>query len=352
MRALIRESNRDSADKSNPTMKDVAQLAGVSASTVSLVISGRKTGKSRISLETTRRVQQAIERLNYVPSQLARQLRTQATKRICLSVPRLSVPTYDEVAEQVQDAAAAEGYHMIVTLSRSGLEEESILRQMQGGLADGLILILEHGSRDQLAASLQALAQSGIAIVVFDNAIEPYSFDVVRNTDLEACYEGVRYLAESGRKRIACLALEDGKGELHERLTSYYRALETTGLPIDPSLVSAGAETRQTAYLKTKDLLDLKEPPDAIFACTDVAALSALRAVQDAGLKVPDDVAILGAGNIIEGELSRPSLSTIGPDKHDYGGVFDFLFSRLNAAEPLPGRELVTPWSLNLRDSA
>ena len=348
----MRKPNGDSEPKNNPTMRDVAQLAGVSASTVSLVISGRKQGKSRISQETTTRVQQAIESLNYVPSQLARQLRTQATRRICLSVPRLSVPTYDEVAEQVQDAAAAEGYHMIVNLSRSGSEEKSVIRQMQGGLADGLILILEHTPRESLAESLQTLAQSGVAIVVFDNSIAPRTFDIVRNTDLEACYEGVRYLIESGRKRIACLALEDSKGEPHERLTSYYRALEDAGLPADPNLVSAGAETRQTAYLKTKDLLNLQEPPDAVFACSDVAALSALRAVQDSGLKVLDDVAILGAGNIIEGELSHPSLSTIGPDEHDYGSVFDFLFSRLNASKPLPGRELVTPWSLKLRDSA
>ena len=346
----MRNADGPTSDNRSPTMQDVAQLAGVSASTVSLVVSGRKNGKSRISDETAVRVRQAVKDLNYVPSQHARQLRTQATRRICLSVPRLSVPTYDEVAEQVQDAAAAEGYHMIVNLSRN--TEESILQQMQGGLADGLVLILEHSPRESLAESLQTLAQSGVAIVVFDNSIAPRTFDVVRNTDLEACYGGVRYLAESGRKRIACLALEDSKGEPHERLTSYYRALEDAGLPTDPSLVSAGAETRQSAYLKTKSLLTLDEPPDAIFACTDVAALSALRAVQDSGLQVPDDVAILGAGNIIEGELSRPSLSTIGPDEHDYSGVFDFLLSRLNASEPLPGRELVTPWSLNLRDSA
>ena len=147
----MREPNGHSKTKSNPTMRDVAQLAGVSASTVSLVISGRKSGKSRISTETATRVRRAVEDLNYVPSQLARQLRTQATRRVCLSVPRLSVPTYDEVAEQVQDAATAKGYHMIVNLSRNGAEEKSILQQMQGGLADGLILIVEYGPREKLA---------------------------------------------------------------------------------------------------------------------------------------------------------------------------------------------------------
>ena len=337
--------------KRKPTLDDVAKLAKVSAVTVSYVISGRKKGPDRISPDTRERVLRAARQLNYVPNQAARDLQRKETKRICFSIPRLSVPTYDTVAEQIQDEAVAKGYHMIVNLSRDIDEEENIIRQVQGGLADGLVLVVEHSFQERLASSLKMLANSGVAIVVFDNELEPSNFDVVRNTDLEACYEGICHVISTGRKRIACLAIKDSKGNLHSRINSYYQALKDTSLALDPQLVLAGAETRRSAYLTTQELIGLEKPPDAIFACTDVAALSAIRAIKDAGLKVPDDIAVLGAGNIIEGELSTPSLSSIGPVKHDYTAVFDFLVSRLNSPQALPGRELITPWSLKLRES-
>lgn len=337
--------------KTKPTLSDVAHLAGVSTVTVSYVINGRKSGPDRISPDTRERVLNAAQILNYVPNQVARDLQRNTTKRICFSIPRLGVPTYDTIAEQIQDAATAQGYHMIVNLSRNTSEEENTIRQVQSGLADGLIMIIENSYHKRLPTLLKMLSQSGIAVVIFDNELEPIHFDVVRNSDLTACYEGVRHLISSGRRRIACLALKDSKGNLHARVNSYYAALKDSHLKLKPELIVSGAATRQLAYLSTKELLALAEPPDAIFACTDVAALSAIRAIQDSGLEVPKDIAVLGAGNIIEGELSRPSLSSIGPDKHDYRGIFEFLMTRLESSKPLAGRELITPWSLKIRDS-
>lgn len=339
------------AEHKKPTLKDIARVAGVSAVTVSYVLNGRKQGPDRISSETRERVLNAAHSLNYVPNMIARDLQRKATQRICLSIPRLGVPTYDDIAEQIQNAASAAGYHMIVNLSRDASEEAEIIKQVQSGLADGLVLILERQSKDSLVPLIHTLTNAGVALVVFDNDLEPNGFDVVKNTDLEACYDGVCQLLQSGRSRVACLALTDSKGVLHERVNSYYQALQDKGLNARPDFVVTGAETRGQAYLKTRELLALEPPPDAIFACTDVAALSAIRAIQDAGLKVPQDIAVLGAGNIIEGELSNPALSSIGPDEHNYGVIFDFLLSRLEAKKPLAGRELVTSWSLKTRNS-
>ena len=335
-----------------PTLTDVAQIAGVSAVTVSYVLNGRRKGPDRISAETKERVLKAAAELNYVPNLIARDLRRKATRRICLSVPRLGVPTYDTIAEQLQDSALNAGYHLIVSLSRDGDEQSNLVQQVQAGLADGLVLIAEDSRHETRAELLDTLSRSGSAVVVFDNLIEPRGFDVVRNTDLAACYDAVKWLLESGRARVACLAIRDGSGVLHERVDSYYRALKDADLTPQAELVVAGAETRQGAYKQTERLLELPQVPDAIFACTDVAALSAIRAIQDRGLRVPEDVAVIGAGNIIEGTLSNPPLTSVGPDEHDYKPVFDFLLTRLNSKSSLPGRELITTWSLKLRASA
>ncbi len=337
--------------KTKPTLSDVAQLAEVSTVTVSYVINGRKSGPDRISPNTRERVLNAAQKLNYVPNQVARNLQRKITKRICFSIPRLGQPTNNTIAEQIQDAATAQGYHMIVNLSRNSSEEENIIRQVQSGLADGLILIIENSYHDTLPELLQMLTQSGIAVAVFNNSLEPINFDVVRNTDLDACYAGVNHLITTGRRRIACLALTDNNGNLHARVNSYYQALKDANLSLNPDLVVSFAGTQKLAYAATKKLLSLAKPPDAIFACTDIAALTAIRAIQDSGLTVPKDVAVLGAGNIIQGELSTPSLSSIGPDTHDYSGIFNFLITRLNSPTALAGRELITPWSLKIRDS-
>ena len=332
------------------TLQDVAQEAGVSPVTVSYVISGRLDGPSRISSATQQRVLAAAERLDYVPNQSARNLRRRATRRVCLSLPRLGVPAYDAVAESLQTAAAENGYHLIVNISRDREGEEAVVRQVRGGLSDALILMLEE-ARGELAPMLGALARSEVGVVAFSNALAPDGYDVVRDTDLEACYEGVRHLIGKGHARIACLALRVGNGQRHSRVTSYFRALEEHGLPVDMTLVRDGAETRQLAYGVTRDLLELPEPPTAIFACTDVAALSAMQAVRDAGLRVPQEVAVVGAGNIIEGELASPPLTTVGPDEHDYRDVWGLLYTRFRSKEPRPGRVVTKPWSLKVRGS-
>lgn len=332
------------------TLQDVAQEAGVSPVTVSYVISGRPDGPSRISSATQQRVLAAAERLDYVPNQSARNLRRKATQRVCLSLPRLGVPAYDAIAESLQMAAAESGYHLIVSISRDREGEEAVIRQVRGGLSDALILMLEE-ARDELPPTLGSLARSGVGVVVFSNTVAPDGYDVVRDTDLEACYEGVLYLIGKGHTRVACLALRVGNAQRHSRVTSYVRALEDHGLPIDMTLVRDGAETRQLAYRATKNLLEHPNPPTAIFACTDVAALSAMQAVRDVGWRVPQEVAVVGAGNIIEGELASPPLTTVGPDEHDYRDVWELLYTRLRSKELLPGRIVTKAWSLKIRGS-
>jgi DNA-binding LacI/PurR family transcriptional regulator len=334
------------------TLKDVAYRAGVSSVTVSYVLNGRKNGPDRISPETRQRVLAAAEYLNYVPNVSARTLRRSTTERICLSLPRIGVPKYDQLASALQDAAEDRGFQLILTISRDTDGEIRVVRQMQSGLADGMVMLLEREVDQSLTEPLETLGKSGAAVVALGNLLQGDYFDVVANTSFEAIQDAVTHLINQGHKCIALLPLKVGKNTFHSRYKIYMETFEACGLPTNKVLVTNGAATREEAYQQTADILRATSRPTAIIACTDVAALSAIHAVRDAGLRVPTDVAVVGAGDILEGELSSPALTTIGPISRSVNDVIDLLFSRLTTDEPIAGRYLVRQWELKIRESA
>ncbi len=332
-----------------PTTKDVAKLAGVSAATVSYVLNGRRDGAGTISEATRKRVLDAMTQLGYAPNQTARSLRRQSTERICLVLPRLNIPYYDILARDVQHVADEHNYSVILALAGSLERERHMLTQLQRRLADGAILDPDYLEADDLAA----LVKAHYPFVVLSNHLSPQGFDVVQTTESEACYEAVKYLLEKGHRRIAFLGhFEIANMPAHyQRIESYQRALREYGVSIDERLIRGGAGERQMAYRNTLDLLQLDMPPSAIFAASDIAGVSAIWAIRDTGMRVPDDVAVIGVGNIAEGEITSPPLTTVGSTSLNFRGVAELLFSRLQNAS-LAGREYLLHWKLVLRGSA
>jgi DNA-binding LacI/PurR family transcriptional regulator len=329
------------------TAHDVAKRAGVSQATVSYVVSGRRNGHLRISEETQQRVLGAVAELNYVPNDAARSLRRRRTQRVCLVVQRLGVPFDDELARDIRRVADQHNYTLIVALGGEPVRERQVLDQLQRGLADGAVLI----TNTMLAADLVPLVDTGLALVVLNNMLVGSGFDAIRTNEAEACFEAVSYLIDCGHRRIAFLGHTLDRSPQNERLESYIRAFEERGIPIDQRLLYAGASTRQQAYQATRALIELADRPTALFATADIAAISAILAAQGAGLRVPDDLAVVGVGNIPESELISPALTTVGPTTLDFSAIADLLFSRLEAVAPLESRDLTMMWRLILRES-
>jgi LacI family transcriptional regulator len=202
--------------------------------------------------------------------------------------------------------------------------------------------------------TLAGLARSGLPLVVMSNAATPAGCDIVRAPESEACGAALDHLFRSGRRRIAFVGhTYDVEGNAPtERRTAYLDALERHGVRATDSIIVAGADSRVAGYRAVAELLDGPDPPDAIFAASDRAAISAIRAAVDAGRTVPDDVAVVGVGNLEEGLVTRPTLSTVGPAAQEYGEVTQLLFERVLSEERLPGRVRVTPWSFIHRESA
>jgi LacI family transcriptional regulator len=331
-----------------PTIYDVAERANVSSATVSYVLSGRRSGHSRISDETRKRVLDAVEDLGYAPNQSARNLRLQRTDRVCLALPRLGAPYYEVLAQEVQRQADAHGYTLIITVTDSHEREYQLVDQLRRRLADGAMVVTpRHISANDLAS----LCAAGLAILLYDPPFDAPGCDVAQTTETEACEEAIAYLIGKGHRRIGLIG-SSRRSRHPDRLQCYTGILAAHDIAVDGDLVCAQVDTRPQAYEATQRLLRLPSPPTAILASADILAIGALWAAQRLGVDVPQELAIIGSGNIPEDEITIPPLTTIGPQTLDFGPVVDMLFSRLTGSTPPEGRVYRLPRKLILRGSA
>lgn len=335
--------------KRTPTAYDVARRAGVSQATVSYVLNGRKNGKTNISDETRQRILEAVEELGYVPNTSARSLRRQRTDRICVMLPGLGAPLYDRMTLDLQTVALSYGYSTVLMVGGREEQERHVLDQLQRRLADGILIIKP---RRITGADLVPLVEAGLAVLAYDNYIEGEGFDVVRTLEEEASFQAANYLLDKGHRRIAFLGRQSDPASHQEAYEGYVRAMQSRGIPLDRQLVRAIHGSRERTYQTALDLLQIDERPTAIMCGGDNVAISAIWAVRDAGLRVPDDVAIVGSGNIPEGRVMHPSLTTVGAPSIDFSDIAHLLFSRLQSPEPLAGRTYIRPVELIIRESA
>jgi DNA-binding LacI/PurR family transcriptional regulator len=330
-----------------PTLRDVADRAGVSQSTVSIVLSGRRSGAARISSATRQKVLDVAEALGYVPNQAARGLRRRSTERVCLAFQTLGEPYSDLIAADLRTLASEYGYSAIIQIFPPDEGPAHTLQQMRAGLADGLLLVYDPD--EALAAELEQLVQMGIAVMVLSNLAHSAYFDVMRNGEYAASVEAIDYLVARGHTRIGLIHHHESG---LQRYNAFYDRLAAHGFAAEPELLRAGAYTRKDAYAAAEALLALPQPPTAIFAGSDRAAISTMWAVQRAGRRVPDDVAVIGVGNIPEGELTHPRLTSVGPVSRDFRPMIRQLFQRIQGHATGTGLVLDMQWQFVIRESA
>lgn len=266
---------------------------------------------------------------------------------MCLVVPRLGSPYWEALAGDLQSGADAHGYSMIVAIAGSLARERMVLDQLRRRLADGVIISPRYADE----ADLASLPQAGLAVVVIANHLTPQGCDIVRTTESQACHEAMLYLLGKGHRRIAFLGHFSDERRPYERYESYCQALQEHGL-FHEDLVRNGADSRNVSYLGTQSLLQGADPPTAIMAASDIAAVSAILAIRDAGKCVPTDVAVIGVGNVPEGLMALPPLTTVGTTSLDFSDVSSLLFTRLADEVPPPGRVVVRQWTVIHRASA
>jgi len=330
------------------TLRDVAERAQVSMRTVSNVVSGY----THVSERMRTKVLAAIDELDYRPNPVARTLRTGRTGMLALVVPEIDVPYFSELARDVIDAAAEVGYRVMIDQTGHDHERE---RQLLTGedrtmLFDGLLfspLVTKSELLDMHGATRMPLILLGEHD--FDGRYDHVAID-----NVAAARDAVNHLIETGRTRIASIGsqpLEEYATPL-QRSAGYEAALADAGLDLRPEyVVTAAHYSRADGYSAGRALLALDPRPDAIFCFSDLLAFGAMRAVFDAGLRVPEDVAVIGIDDVDEGRYSRPSLSTISLDtqfiaRESVRRIIDRI------EDPaLPATEIVAPHKLVARES-
>ncbi|MFB6611792.1 LacI family DNA-binding transcriptional regulator [Agromyces sp. NPDC056379] len=293
------------------TMRDVADRAQVSLRTVSNVVSGY----THVSERMRERVLKAIEELDYRPNPVARTLRTGRTGMLALIVPEIDVPYFSELARDVIDAAAEFGYRVMIdqTGHDHERERELLMGEDRSMLFDGLLF-------SPLVTKAELLAMNGatrMPLVLLGEHEFDGRFDHVAIDNVRAAHDAVSHLIGLGRRRIAAIGtqpLEEYATPL-QRTAGYETALRDAGIePMPDYERSAAHYSRGDGYTAAAALLELSPRPDAIFCFSDLLAMGAMRAIFDAGLRVPDDIAVIGIDDIEEGRFARPSLSTVSLD--------------------------------------
>jgi len=326
------------------TLRDVASLAGVSVKTVSNVVNGYAFVKA----DNRRRVEEALAATGYRPNVGARNLRRGRTGFIGLMVPELSVPYFAELTALVITAAQRHDWNVLIEQSQgTRAREQSSLAALGPHLIDGAIVSPEALEADDLRR-----LGPGVPLVMLGEHAVDFPIDRVAIDNVRAAREAVGHLAAMGRRRIAAIGANPHRGTAALRLAGYRAALADAGLPEDNTLVAPALNYhRRDGAQAMAALLDGPAPPDAVFCFNDLLALGALRTLLAAGLRVPEDVAIVGVDDIEDGRFSTPTLTTVAPDKAQIAGVaVAMLLERINGLD-CPPREVTARHTLLVRES-
>lgn len=326
-----------------PTIIDVANLAGVSKATVARVVNG----EDDLVKETTRqRVMLAIGELGYERNAIAVSLRSNRTYLIALSIPDITNPFWPEVARGVQDTVEAADY-MVVLMNNdwNSNREHNHVQLMRNNRFDGLII-------NPTGISNTDLTSLHIPVVVLSSSDAYPDFDTVSSDSRQAGQLAMEHLLTLGHRRIGLILGPERRPKSHTHYDSYVSALRRYHLEADSTLVVQTAFTEEGGYTAMQQLLNLNEPPTAVFGVNDIIALGALRAAQDAGLRIPEQISIIGMDDIHAAVTTFPPLTTVAKPKYEIGNTAArFLLEHLNGTTPDKLRRALLPCHLIQRSS-
>jgi LacI family transcriptional regulator len=329
--------------KANVTIIDVAKAAGVSVSTVSRVLNN----KDDVAPETYQKVQEVIDELGYTSSLAARGLRSRRMNVIGLIMPDVEDPFSIEVMKGVNRAITELDYDLIVYSGGEFKRESSADRErrfvslLSGSITDGVIVVTPAATSFSTASP----------VVVVDPNVETHDCPAVIATNRDGALTAVEYLIGLGHRRIGFIS---GRSELQSavrRLLGYKDGLARAGIPLDPDLIQTGDYSRKTGFACAQRLLNLSDPPTAIFASNDQSAIGAIKAIYEAGLGVPDDVSVVGFDNVPEVAYTHPGLTTVDQSIDKMGYIATEMLISLIEGDSLESDLYKVPTRLIVRDS-
>ena len=323
------------------TIKDVAQHAGVSVTTVSHAVNDTR----HVSTPVRARVEAAIRELGYVPSAVARSLKSNTTRTLGMLTPNSSNPYFAEIVRVVEDRCFAAGYTLILCNTEDESPRQSVyLKVLAERRIDGLIVV-STGDDEALVSQLRGLR---MPTVLLDREIDDPGCDLVETAHMDGGLLAVRHLLSLGHRRIACIGGPAHVTAGEQRIEGWRLALAESGaLPEGDTLLWRGGFTSQGGY-EAMHAIMRSDPgakrPSAVFVCNDLMAIGALRAVHESGLRVPDDVSIVGFDDIELAAYTSPPLTTVAQPKSRIGALaVDMLLERVSGRRLEPRKVVLQP---------
>lgn len=341
----ITQSFFEMGDAPMVTMKDVAKRAGVSVATVSHVINETRF----VSEELKQRVLQVIDEMGYQPDAVARSLRRKETQTIGLIVPDNSNSFFAEVARGIEDVGFEQGYSVILCNSDLNLEKElTYLDTLIAKRVDGIIFIAATAQVEHV----ESLVESGMPIVIADRKMPEIEVDSVLVDNFQGGYEATKHLLDLGHRRIGCITGPWDLTPSADRVAGYKAALSQHGLRADEDLIVRGDYLRQSGEMAVRRFLELSAPPTAIFACNDLMAIGAMKSIHEQGLRVPEDISIVGFDDIALASCLNPPLTTIAQPKYELGKIAaELVIQKITRSDSGEKREIVLDSHLVVRGS-
>lgn len=324
---------------------DVAHRAGVGVGTASRVLNNEPS----VSEDRRRRVLEAIEELGYRRNAIAQSLRASRTKTLGVIIPDVSNEFYSEIVRGVEDAARAKSYNILLCSTDGKPDKErDAVTMLSEKLVDGIIMLSYGLSQD----TLTSLREADLPVAMIATPLEEKQFVTVNISNYEAAREAVAYLIGQGHRRIAVVAgpKEDVEGG-ESRLKGYRAALEEADLPYDPMLVERSGYTYEKGYQCMQRLLARGGTFSAVFAASDHIAVGCIKALWEKGLRVPEDVSVMGFDNLSITAYATPPVTTVNQPRYEMGRQAASMVCRLLAGEEVEDRHLVLAHDIVLRSS-
>ena len=330
------------------TIIDIARQLNLSKATVSRAL----TGHPHVNAETRRKILELAQQLNYQRNQVAISLLTSQTHTVGIMVPEFISYFFPKVIIGAQEALTEAGYNVVICHSNESYETEvTNARALMASRVDGLIV--SHTKETRNFDHFRQFQRQGIPVVFFNRVCEDMDVPKVVVDDYAGALEAVEHLIQTGRRRIAHLAGPNTLPNSRNRLNGYRDALQKHGLPVESDLIISYDLTLEKANIYVNHLLNLPQPPDALFAINDPTAIEALTVIKGRGLRVPDDVAVVGFSDDPLSALIEPGLTTVAQPVHEIGQqAARLLVEQLNAHDgDVASKTVVLPSHLVIRGS-
>lgn len=326
------------------TIKEVALKAGVSIATVSRALNN----VGPVDERTRQHVRDVARELRYVPNATGRSLSRRKTEAIGLLLPDLFGEFFSEVLRGGDQTAQQSNYHLVVSSSHNNRRQIRAALTMMRGRVDALVIMSPHIDAETLNESLP----QSLPVVLLNYPIETTAYDSITVDNFGGTKAMVAHLLDHGHKRVAIITGTPGNTDADERVRGYHAALAERGIAADERLVVPGAFSEASGVEATRVLLALPDRPTAIFASNDAMAIGALSALRDAGIQVPDEIALAGFDDVPIASFLTPALSSVRVGIHDLGVLaIETALHAVRHQNTHRRQQIIAQTSLSLRES-